>query len=36
MRIFNLYHEGNSYQTISNVYNKIKWWVKPIRETLLY
>ncbi len=24
MRIFNLYHEGNSYQTISNVYNKDK------------
>ena len=24
MRIFNLYHEGNSYQTICNVYNKDK------------
>lgn len=24
MRIFNLYHEGNSYQTISNIYNKDK------------
>ena len=24
MRIFNLYYEGNSYQTISNVYNKDK------------
>lgn len=22
IRIFNLYHEGNSYQTISNIYNK--------------
>lgn len=24
IRIFNLYHEGNSYQTISNIYNKEK------------
>ena len=24
IRIFNLYHEGNSYQTISNLYNKEK------------
>ncbi len=22
IRIFNLYYEGNSYQTISNIYNK--------------
>ena len=24
IRMFNLYHEGNSYQTISNIYNKEK------------
>ena len=24
IRIFNLYHQGNSYQTISNLYNKEK------------
>ena len=24
IRIFNLYHQGNSYQTIANIYNKEK------------
>ena len=36
IRIFNLYYQGNSYQTISNLYNKEKYLVKLIGKTLLF